>query len=394
MIRETNYEKEMTELVLPYLQARKESLFLTVEGDSAVFRTPNQRIYCEFFTSDSNGGGDDTGELPPDSHGEDSAGGKASNGEDSTGATFSLGARPRGIVLISHGFTETAEKFYEMIYYFLQAGFHVCVIEHSGHGSSYRLSCKAACEAKNPADVLSLIQSSSLAERSLVHIDRYERFVEDLRCAAFAAREKWPGLPLILYAHSMGGGIGASLAAREPQLFDRLILSSPMIRPLTNGIPYPIVMLITRLGIGLGRSCSYVIGHKPYHDDEKFENSASTSPSRFVYYSAIRSKNPLYQMNGASYCWLREAGRMNRYLMREGCKKLKTPLLLFQSEIDDFVSNEEEERFVQKINAAGGNARLVSIAGGKHELYNQKDGILEGYLKELFAFLGGVSGRS
>ena len=47
---------------------------------------------------------------------------------------------PKGVVVISHGFTEGAPKYEEMIYYFLQAGYHVYMPEHMGHGQSYRLT--------------------------------------------------------------------------------------------------------------------------------------------------------------------------------------------------------------------------------------------------------------
>ena len=33
--------------------------------------------------------------------------------------------RPRGVVVISHGFTENAEKYKEIVYYFIKEHFHV-----------------------------------------------------------------------------------------------------------------------------------------------------------------------------------------------------------------------------------------------------------------------------
>ena len=46
--------------------------------------------------------------------------------------------RAGGIIVISHGFSEFAEKYQEMVFYFLQAGYSVFVPEHRGHGSSQR----------------------------------------------------------------------------------------------------------------------------------------------------------------------------------------------------------------------------------------------------------------
>lgn len=38
--------------------------------------------------------------------------------------------RPRGVVVISHGFTENAEKYKEIVYYFIKEHFHVYLPEH------------------------------------------------------------------------------------------------------------------------------------------------------------------------------------------------------------------------------------------------------------------------
>ena len=65
--------------------------------------------------------------------------------------------KPKGVIIISHGFTEAAPKYDEMIYYFLKAGYHVYMPEHMGHGQSYRLT----------------------ADSSLVHIDTWKRYVRE-----------------------------------------------------------------------------------------------------------------------------------------------------------------------------------------------------------------------
>ena len=41
-----------------------------------------------------------------------------------------------GTVVMVHGFSESAEKYAEMIYYFLQAGYQVYIMDVRGHGRS------------------------------------------------------------------------------------------------------------------------------------------------------------------------------------------------------------------------------------------------------------------
>ena len=185
---------------------------------------------------------------------------------------------PKGVVVISHGYTESAEKYKEIIYYFVKEGYHVYMAEHCGHGKSYRLT----------------------EDPHLVHVDSYLRCVEDLLFVGQKAREENPDLTLFLYGHSMGGGIGAAAAAREPELFQKVILSSPMSRPLTGGAPWGLARAAVGLACALGRKGAYGNG-RPYDGKEKFEESASLSKERFEYYQEKRKRQPKLQMSGASF---------------------------------------------------------------------------------------------
>ena len=89
-ITEENYDKTMTETVEPFLARRR------MQGFDE--RIKGQPIYYEHYAADN----------------------------------------PHGIIVISHGFTESIAKFSESIYYMLQAGFDVWGVDHRGHGRSWR----------------------------------------------------------------------------------------------------------------------------------------------------------------------------------------------------------------------------------------------------------------
>lgn len=268
---------------------------------------------------------------------------------------------PKGIIVISHGFTETIEKHLENIYYFLRLDYHVFMPEHCGHGRSYRI-----CGDTN--------------DLSLVHVDDYKRYVNDLLFVCHIAAEEFPELPMILYGHSMGGGIGAAAAAQEPGLFSRAILSSPMIRPCSAPVPWPFACLVARILCIAGKEEQYVIGNHPYDGPEPFANSASSSEARYNYYQKKRSEEPLFQMNAPSYGWLRQAVRLNRYLRGKGWRRITCPVLVFQAENEALVSKKEQERFVRKLNRRKkGNAKLVPVPGLKHEIFNSGTKTLECY---------------
>lgn len=96
----------------------------------------------------------------------------------------------KGVIVLSHGFTESVKKFTESIYYMLQAGYSVWGVDHRGHGRSFRSN-------DNPY---------------VVHVEHFEDYVQDLRYLTETLVKPASGsLPLYLYCHSMGGCIGAWL---------------------------------------------------------------------------------------------------------------------------------------------------------------------------------------
>lgn len=325
-LSDTNYREQMDTLVIPFLKQRMKETYIE--------REPGKKIYCVRYKADF----------------------------------------PRGIVLISHGFTESAEKYGEMAYYFLRAGYHTYIPEHCGHGRSCRMT----------------------EDLSLVHIDKYERYIKDLLSAARLAQKEHPGLPIYLFGHSMGGGIAAAAAGTAPCQFQRVVLSSPMICPATGDVPWPAAQLIAAFSCRIGKDSEYVIGHHSYEPKERFEDSAATSRARFSYYQEKRQQEPLFQMNAASYGWLREAGRLNHFLMSRAWKQIQSPVLIFQAEQDDFVRNSEQNLFVQKLNhdkgpvSIGGTivpfARIIPVPGTKHEIFYSNTETVNRYCKKIFDF--------
>lgn len=280
-----------------------------------------------------------------------------------------LADRPRGIIVMSHGYTETVEKHRESVYYFVRGGYHVFMHEHCGHGRSYRLC-------------------SDREDLSLVFVDDYIRYVEDLLFVCRRAVQEFPRLPLYLYGHSMGGGIAAAAAAKEPALFSGLILSSPMIRPNSAPLPWGLAALIAGAFCLAGKGERYLPGHHSYDGRERFADSAGLSEARFTYYQKKRNEEPLFQTSAGSYGWLWQAVRLYRFLIGKAWKDIACPALIFQAQREDYVSNEAQERFVKKMNGRKeGGVELVRVPDVKHEIFNSGMPVLEEYWLRIFAFL-------
>lgn len=280
-----------------------------------------------------------------------------------------LSDEPQGIIVMSHGYTETIEKHRESIYYFLRGGYHVIMHEHCGHGRSYRLC-------------------SDRADQSLVFVDDYIRYVEDLLFVGRMATRKFPKLPLYLYGHSMGGGIAAAAAAKAPELFSGIILSSPMIRPSSAPLPWGLAALIAGAFCLAGKRERYLIGHHPYNGQERFADSAGISEARFLYYQKKREAEPLFQMSAGSYGWLWQTVRLHRFLVEKAWRDIACPVLIFQAEYENYVANKAQEHFVKRLGGRKkGSVELVRVAGVKHEIFNSDTAVLAEYWSRIFAFL-------
>ena len=317
LIREENFITEMKEAAEPYLESHLQEFTLQ--------REEHHPIHCVMYS------------LPD----------------------------PKGVIVISHGFTETAPKYREMAYYFLRMNYAVYIPEHCGHGKSYRLT----------------------DDPYKVHVDTYHRYVDDLLAVSHSAKAYYPMVPLFLYAHSMGGGIGAAAAAREPNLYEKVILNAPMIRFQAGRMPWFSVRLFGTVCCAAGKGEEYAPGQHPYSGREHFEHSAAVSRPRFDYYQEIRQKSTLAQMNGATCGWIHSCARMDTQLQRHWWKKIRCPILLFQADNDTFVVNKQQDLFVRKLKKRNIDAGLIHVPDTRHEIFSSHDDTMEFYLQKIFEFL-------
>lgn len=110
--------------------------------------------------------------------------------------------RPRYLALIAHGYGEHIGRYEEPAGVLGRHGAAVFGPDHLGHGKS-------------------------AGERVLV--EDFEDVVGDLHAVAELARGAYPGLPLVLVGHSMGGLIAARYAQRYGDELAALVLSGPVI---------------------------------------------------------------------------------------------------------------------------------------------------------------------
>jgi alpha-beta hydrolase superfamily lysophospholipase len=139
--------------------------------------------------------------------------------ESPTGATLSLRhaaavAEPKAIVVICHGLAEHAARYQRFAVFLASRGYHVYAHDHRGHGHTDAPGSEPGRFAKQ--DGARLVLDDVMAVR------------------AFAVTAH-PGLPVILFGHSMGGLIAISTAETHPEAFDALAVWNSNLNPGVAG---------------------------------------------------------------------------------------------------------------------------------------------------------------
>ena len=121
-----------------------------------------------------------------------------------------IGATPRAVVILSHGFGEHARRYDHVAERFGRDGFLTYALDHRGHGRSG-------------------------GKRVLVK--NISEFTGDFDTLVGIATQEHPGLPRIVLGHSMGGGIVFAYGVEHPDNYDLMVLSGPAVAAQTAVSP-------------------------------------------------------------------------------------------------------------------------------------------------------------
>jgi alpha-beta hydrolase superfamily lysophospholipase len=106
-----------------------------------------------------------------------------------------------GILLVCHGLSEHSRRYGRFAAAMAGHGFHVYAHDHRGHGET---------------------RAADAIQGQFAPKDGAAKALADVAAMARMARAAHPGLPLVLFGHSMGGLIALNAAEEEPGLYDAL----------------------------------------------------------------------------------------------------------------------------------------------------------------------------
>lgn len=265
--------------------------------------------------------------------------------------------KARGAVVIFHGFCEFYGKYHELTYNLYRGGFSFFFLEQRGHGHS----------------------GGKQKEADIVYIDDYKTYVEDQHSfLKDVVLNKSGNLPLLLFAHSMGGAVASLFLEEYPAYFRAAVFSSPMLKLKTDGTP-PAMIAAARLYMKLFRKQRALSpGQKRFSPEPVFESSSALSRARYFYQFNQRLKEKDYQTYGAAFGWTMASLDADKRLMKKA-DRITIPITLFTAGEDHLVDQKGYEEFCAK----AANVRRIDFAHSRHEIFNARDEERREYFKLL-----------
>ena len=270
-----------------------------------------------------------------------------------------------GTVCLFQGRAEFIEKYGEVVAELLARGFAVATFDFRGQGLSERL-------AANPFKS---------------HVDDFDDYRADAE--AFMRQVAFPSCPPPFYAlsHSMSAAVLVSLALRQPQWFERLVLTAPMIGLPLDRFEFFARGLATGLG-SLGAAGAYIpsgsdriMAMRPFGG-----NRVTSDPIRYRQSQALIAAEPALALGSPTIGWVHAAFRAMTGTALPGVpESFRVPTLVLSAASDRIVDPRASDRFATRIRGGG----HLMVRGARHELLMERDEIRDQFWAAFDAFVPG-----
>ena len=281
-------------------------------------------------------------------------------------ATFPKGeGAPKGTVCLLQGRTEFIEKYFETITDFQARGFAVATFDFRGQGGSQRVG----------------------NERKLGHVHKFDDYWEDLK--AFHSSGLLPDCPAPYYlvGHSMGGLVALLAGARDRMMFERMLVSAPMVG--LDNQPFGPVGMARLTGaaslLGLGRLSVARQADKPMDEGSFAGNPLTSDLTRFMRQVDVLKARPDLMVGAPTVRWAHAAFSGMAEAQRDSFPNaVKIPVLMLAAARDEIVSTAAIEQLGLRMRSG----RHAVIPGARHEMLMENDAIRGQVLAAFDAFIG------
>lgn len=243
------------------------------------------------------------------------------------GYHHSTESKPNAVIALVHGMGEHAMRYKHVAEYFNQLNIALVSIDHRGHGRS-------------------------TGKRG--HTPSYDALMHDLEILLKKTNEAYPGVPVILYGHSMGGNLVLNFLIRKKTDVKGAIVTAPYLRLAFE--PPAWKVKLGKFSAGILPSLSQPTG---------LDVKAISRDEAIV---AAYEKDPLVhdKITSAFFVNVHFAGP---YAI-EHAKEIQVPVLLMHGTADRLTSAEGSREFAKN---AGAHVELKIWDGFYHELHNEPE---------------------
>jgi alpha-beta hydrolase superfamily lysophospholipase len=190
-----------------------------------------------------------------------------------------------------------------------------------------------------------------------VHVDHFSDYANDVSAMLSHAKQRHPGLPIVILGHSMGGLISLTYALNYPDDLDGAVLSSPALGTHPDARPPAILNLLVRVLVR--------IKPRMLFPSDLDNNAISRDPDVVRAYI----DDPLVSEK-VSASWYVEITKAIEDIQGRAAE-LKIPTLLMQSGADRLVDPQAAPRWAK--DAPKDILRLVVWDELFHEMFNEPE---------------------
>lgn len=243
---------------------------------------------------------------------------------------------PKGIICLVHGMGEHSGRYYRWGNMFSDAGYGVLSVDFFGHGKT---------------------------EGKTGHVKSYQLLLDQVDQLLQKAEEMYPGIPRILYGHSMGGNVAINYAISKDPPVNGIVASAPWLRLVipVNSVERIGSKVMNSIAPGLVIKAKGLGAEKLSDDPEHWEE--------------VRNDPLVHRKISIKYAY--EMMTKGEYALRH-VYKINKPFLLMHGDADEITSHKASENFVAN---TSDRTRLKIWEGLRHELHNQLD------YKEVFQYV-------
>ncbi len=233
----------------------------------------------------------------------------------------------RGLVVLVHGFDDHGGRYTHVGKAFAEAGFVLCSYDARGHGRS---GGKRA------------------------YVDRYDQLLDDVGAFIELVGFRHPGLPRLLYGHSMGGNQVLNFLLRRRPRLAGAVATSPWLELAVTPPGWQVAAARVAARLLGGVSLPTGMNSGAISRDPEVVKAYQADP---MVRGKITPKLLVHVLDAGAWA-IEHAG------------ELTVPTLILHGDSDEITSEGASRRFAE---AAGPLATFRSWPGGFHELHNEPE---------------------